>query len=91
VAALLPGPLVAGPADSTSGKWQATVWPVASSRIGGCSATQTSWARGHRVRNRQPLGGWTGDGGSPLIVVGARLVAVLCLSVLGTESSRARV
>ena len=69
------------------------MWPAASSRIGGSSAAQTSWARGHRVRNRQPLGGSIGDGGSPLIVVGARFVvlSVLCWSVLGTESSRARV
>ena len=39
-----------------SGKWQATVWPAASSRIGGSSAAQSSAARGHLVRNRQPLG-----------------------------------
>ena len=37
-------------------------------RSGGSCSAQTSCARGHRVRNRQPLGGSTGEGGSPLIV-----------------------
>ncbi len=70
--ALLPGPPVA----------------AGSSRMGGSWAAQSSAARGHRVRNRQPLGGWIGDGGSPLIVAAVRAAPG---SVLGTESRSARV
>ena len=55
----------AGATSPTSGKWQATNWPSATSRICGCSAAQRSWARGQRVRNRHPLGGSSGDGRSP--------------------------
>src|SRR5581483_1695417 len=68
-----------------SGKWQATEWPVASSLRGGCSSAHRCAARGQRVRNRQPLGGWTGEGGSPAMVV--RVLA----PAPGTESSSARV
>ena len=74
------------PATGSSGKWQATDCPAASSRMAGSSAAQRGSARGQRVRNRQPLGGWTGDGGSPRMVVLARAVAAP-----GTESSSARV
>ena len=48
-----------------SGKWHATNWPGAISRICGSSAAHRSCAFGQRVRNRQPLGGATGDGISP--------------------------
>src|SRR5512132_1910956 len=57
-----PGGVVDSP---TSGKWHATYWPAATSRISGSTWAQCSWARGQRVRNRQPDGGSSGDGRSP--------------------------
>ena len=48
-----------------SGKWHATYWPAAISRICGSSAAHFSSAFGQRVRKRQPLGGAIGDGISP--------------------------
>ena len=77
---------MAGSAASVSGKWQATRWPGNSSRGSGTSSAQRSAARGQRVRNRQPDGGLTGDGGSPRSVVVARPAPG---SVDGIESSSA--
>ena len=74
------------PATGSSGKWQATDCPAASSRMAGSSSAQRGSARGHRVRNRQPLGGLIGDGGSPRMVFLAR-----ACGLPGTESSSARV
>src|SRR5690242_802597 len=54
-------------AGTVSGKWQATTCPGASSLGGGSSFAHRSVARGHLVRNRHPLGGLIGDGGSPLM------------------------
>src|SRR5258708_35416659 len=53
----IPGPLAA--------KWQAANWPALISRIIGSSAAQRACTSGQRVRNRQPLGGAIGEGGSP--------------------------
>ena len=55
----------AGPVGVCSGKWQAARWPSPKGRNGGSSAAQTSWAKGQRVRKRQPEGGSSGDGSSP--------------------------
>jgi hypothetical protein len=75
-------------AGPVSGKWQATKWPGASSRGSGASLAHRSAARGQRVRNRQPDGGLTGDGGSPRRVAVARAAPG---SVEGMESSSALV
>ena len=52
--------------------------------MAGSSSAQRCPARGQRVRNRHPLGGWTGEGGSPRMVVVA-----LAFALPGTESSSA--
>jgi hypothetical protein len=52
-----------------SGWWQAARWPPEYAANGGSISAQTSVARGHRVRNRQPEGGLIGLGSSPLITV----------------------
>ena len=54
-----------------SAQWHATRWPDASSRKGGSSVSQfsglLSWRRNQqRVWNRQPDGGFAGDGTSPV-------------------------
>src|SRR5256714_10561986 len=58
-------------AAGTSGKWHATecpaVCPVGSSRMTGSSSAQRCPARGQRVRNRQPLGGWACARGPPRV------------------------
>src|SRR5215471_8700857 len=73
-------------AGTVSGKWQATTCPGASSLGGGSSFAHRSVARGHLVRNRHPLGGLIGDGGSPLMVAEARVPPG---SVDGIDSSSA--
>jgi hypothetical protein len=65
-------PVIAGvPGSALSavcdGKWQAAMCPGPKVRSLGSSAAQRSWANGHRVRNLQPEGGFTGLGSSPLI------------------------
>ncbi len=57
----------AGAVSPMSGKWQATKWSGSIARTMGSSSAQRSWARGQRVRKRQPDGGNTGDGISPSI------------------------
>ena len=54
----------------------------------GSSSAHRSVARGQRVRNRQPLGGLIGDGGSPWMTELARAAPG---SVDGIESSSALV
>ena len=41
-------------------------WCAAEARNSGSSFAQISWARGHRVRKRQPDGGCTDEGSSPM-------------------------
>ena len=50
--------------------WQATKWPVASSRSSGSVVVHTSVTFGHRGWKRHPDGGSTGDGGSPTTSTG---------------------
>src|SRR4051812_2586908 len=52
-------------ADDSSGKCQAKKGPGSASRHSGSSSAQREAARGHRVRKRQPLGGFMGEGNSP--------------------------
>ena len=54
-----------GAAQLPMGKWQATWWPGAISRISGTSSAQRASARGQRVRKRQPDGGLMGLGRLP--------------------------
>src|SRR6185369_12383908 len=59
---------------SGSAKWQAVGWPTLRSVSTGSSLMHFCWSVadsavanfGHRVRNRQPLGGFTGLGTSPV-------------------------
>src|SRR3954469_11931917 len=53
-------------------KWQATGWPAATSTKGGSTSAQMLSARQQRVRNRHPLGGSVGVGGSPTRTIRAR-------------------
>ena len=78
-----------GAAQLPMGKWQATWWPGAISRISGTSSAQRASARGQRVRKRQPDGGLIGLGGSP----GQRRPCVRGASGSGStaEASRAAV
>src|ERR1700729_2853374 len=57
----------AAPSGVCSGKWHAATWPGPKDRSSGSSAAHLSWANGHLVRNRQPDGGLTGLGSSPLM------------------------
>src|SRR5580704_14344435 len=75
-------------ADSAGGGSVSGKWPAASSLGLGSSSAHRSVARGHRVRNRQPLGGLIGDGGSPSMTELARAAPG---SVDGIESSSALV
>ena len=50
------------------GWWQAARWPFAYSVSCGSTARHTSVARGQRVWKRQPDGGSTGFGGSPVMI-----------------------
>ena len=51
---------------SRSGKWHAAWWAaLLKGRSGGSAVAHSSWARGQRVRNRQPLGGAIAEGSSP--------------------------
>src|SRR6185437_3363426 len=52
-------------ADPLAAKWQAANCPAWISRMTGSSAAQRASASGQRVRKRQPLGGASGEGGSP--------------------------
>jgi hypothetical protein len=53
----------------SNGWWQATKCPSPSGSITGSVVTHTSVAAGQRGWNRHPVGGFTGDGGSPVIAV----------------------
>jgi hypothetical protein len=65
-----------------NGWWQAAWWPCSlNGSIGGCSATHFSVARGQRVRNRQPDGGFIADGSSPRTPASS-----LCCSRSGSAS-----
>ena len=66
---------------SVIGKWQATVWPVASSRRSGSSLAQSSWAFQQRVRKRQPEGGSMGLGTSPVSRMRVRWAACAAVGV----------
>ena len=48
-----------------SGKWQADCWPEERTTSLGSSTAHSSVAFQHRVRKRQPVGGFTGEGTSP--------------------------
>lgn len=48
-----------------SAKWQAQQWPGATSLNSGSFSEQMPCAIGQRVWKRQPVGGSSGDGGSP--------------------------
>ena len=54
--------------SSSSGWWHSAVWPATSgsTATGGAVVAQTSVAFQQRVRNRQPDGGLSGEGTSPL-------------------------
>ena len=52
--------------ESSPGKWQAAKWPGLVSASGGVTSAQTWRAIGQRVRKRQPDGGSTALGGSPV-------------------------
>ena len=55
---------------ASSGKWQATKWPGATcAHLRLLLGAHVLRPCGQRVRNRQPLGGATGDGISPPSVV----------------------
>src|SRR5215471_17514287 len=55
---------------------------------GGSVPAQTAAARGYRVRNRQPLGGRTGSGGSPSR---ANVSVIRLPPMLGTAANSDRV
>src|SRR5438105_9707462 len=78
-------------AAATRGKWQATNRSAAPStgRMIGSSSAHRSWARGQRVRKRQPDGGAVGDGSSPASSVRSRLAE--SGSGIGIDDSRAAV
>ncbi len=75
-------------ASTFSGKWQATWCPGVRSTSGGTSVRHTSWAFQHRVENRQPGGGLTGEGTSPVSRIWSRSVRRL-VSGIGTADSSA--
>src|ERR1700687_4428755 len=69
---------VADRALSSPAKWQAATWPARPcATSGGAISEHTPGARaiGQRVWNRQPLGGFTGEGISPLSGIGSRLAS----------------
>lgn len=74
-------------AGSLCGKWQAANWPCGIWRSCGSTSVQICWARGQRVRKRQPDGGLEGDGISLATPVGLILIEA---SGIGTASSRVR-
>ena len=81
--------------STISAKWQATSCRVSSTRSTGSSVTQRSglpsFSRSqHRVWNRQPDGGLTGDGTSPLRMIRRRRDSMTG-SGIGTADSSATV
>ena len=72
-----------------SGKWHAARWPGASSSSGGSVVWQMSCAFQHLVWNRQPGGGFSGLGTSPVSRIRSRRMRGL--SVPGPAASPAAV
>src|SRR6266446_8915466 len=81
------GQLFHGTHQSLPGKWQAARCPSDFLSRGGSTSEQICWAIGQRVWNRQPLGGFTGDGISPVSRIGRR-AASRSGSGTGTELCR---
>ena len=63
-----PGPVQLSATGVSTGWWHATKWPSPIGLSCGSSCEQMSVAYAHRGWNRQPDGGATGDGGSPMIL-----------------------
>src|SRR5262249_1134441 len=77
------------PRSTSSGRWHMILWPGASSLIDGSSVSQMAPVlRGRRVWNGQPVGGFIGEGSSPLSTMCFLRTAV---SAIGTADSSASV
>ena len=73
------------PSRISSAQWQLTSRPGASSRSTGTSSShRVSCRHGQRVWNRQPLGGFAGDGRSPASRIRSR-----CSSTTGSGTGTA--
>ena len=71
----------------SSQKWQAVKWFGSTSISGGSFSRHSSWANGQRGWKRQPVGGLTGLGTSPVRIMRWRLRSIAGSGIGTAESS----
>ena len=73
----------------SAAKWHATLCCLPICMSGGSCFAQISWAIQQRVRNRQPLGGLTGEGTSPSSRMRSRRPPIAACFTSGAAESSA--